>query len=500
MVSQSGRRAVSAVVLSAVLVLAVPPSAEGGVPPTVMRTVDIAAAGLLPASSADARGALRASEDGWTRTRTLCAPITFTMAGLTWRQAGDGHVDAELAWGTPEATGPAVRVEAEPADGPDPGSPEDTGVTGIAPVWTGEATCVRVRLHLSRGTALRDVRAVFLNTSGTAHGRSPLAAVGSVLAGAWGIVAPDPADAMPAKPALIRRRQWGANENLRQCGPDYAPALKMAYVHHTATGNGYSRAEADDVIRGIYAYHVKGRGYCDIAYNFLVDRFGRIYEGRYGGPARPVIGGHAMGFNTGSTGVAALGDFTRREPPAAMVGALVRLLAWRLDAAFQRPGGKTTMVSAGGSNQKFRKGERVTLPVISGHRDTGYTSCPGDRLYARLPNIRTRAQALGLPKLYRPAASRSTIEAGRQSARYQGKLSGDIRWFVRFRDSDGTWVAALGGRGRAIDARWDGTDEAGLPVPEGRYQVKVGGRDPATGKRTRPKWFTLRVTVPDPVP
>ena len=32
------------------------------------------------------------------------------------------------------------------------------------------------------------------------------------------------------------------------------------------------------MIRGIQAYHMDANGYCDIAYHFIVDRFGGIWE------------------------------------------------------------------------------------------------------------------------------------------------------------------------------------------------------------------------------
>ena len=55
-------------------------------------------------------------------------------------------------------------------------------------------------------------------------------------------------------------------------------------------------------MRGIEVYHVKGNGWDDIGYNFLVDRFGQIFEGRYGGIDRNVVGAHAQGFNTARPG------------------------------------------------------------------------------------------------------------------------------------------------------------------------------------------------------
>jgi uncharacterized protein with LGFP repeats len=198
----------------------------------------------------------------------------------------------------------------------------------------------------------------------------------------------------------------------------------MAYVHHTVNSNAYSPSRADDLIRGIYAYHVKGRHYCDIAYNFLIDRFGRIFEGRYGGMDQPVIGGHAMGFNTGSTGIAALGTFTTAAPTKAMVNAYKRLLAWRLDVAHLRPTGKSVMESGGGSAQKFKKGQLVTLPVIAGHRDTGYTTCPGTRLYKRLGPIRRAAESIGLPKIWSPGVT--PAPTGAYQVTFRAQAGGQI--------------------------------------------------------------------------
>ena len=90
-------------------------------------------------------------------------------------------------------------------------------------------------------------------------------------------------------------------------------------------------------MRGIEVYHVQGNGWNDIGYNFLVDRFGTVYEGRGGGIDRNVIGAHAQGFNSGTVGVALIGNFMRATPTEAQQDALVRLLAWRLDVAHLDP-------------------------------------------------------------------------------------------------------------------------------------------------------------------
>src|SRR5207237_1468241 len=113
----------------------------------------------------------------------------------------------------------------------------------------------------------------------------------------------------------------------------YATVLKLAIVHHTAETNSYTPAQAAAIVRGIEVYHVKANGWNDIGYNFLVDRYGTVYEGRGGGIDRNVIGAHSLGFNTGTVGVALIGNFSAATPLAAMQNALVSLLAWRLDVA-----------------------------------------------------------------------------------------------------------------------------------------------------------------------
>ena len=68
-------------------------------------------------------------------------------------------------------------------------------------------------------------------------------------------------------------------------------------------------ASVPAMIRGIYAYHVQTLGWDDIGYNFLVDRFGRTWEGRYGGMDKAVVGAQTLNYNSVSMGVSAIGNF-----------------------------------------------------------------------------------------------------------------------------------------------------------------------------------------------
>ncbi|MER5505997.1 N-acetylmuramoyl-L-alanine amidase [Streptomyces sp. NPDC002766] len=191
------------------------------------------------------------------------------------------------------------------------------------------------------------------------------------------------------RPRIITRRGWGANEGLRERGFVYTKKVKAAFVHHTASGNGYRCSQAASVIRGIYRYHVRSMGWRDIGYNFLVDKCGTIYEGRAGGVAKPVLGAHTLGFNTNSMGIAVLGTFGSAKPPAAALKAIARLTAWKLGLYGANPRGKTYLKSGGGN--LYRKGKNVRLNVISGHRDGFATDCPGRQLYRKLGTARTTA-------------------------------------------------------------------------------------------------------------
>jgi uncharacterized protein with LGFP repeats len=181
-----------------------------------------------------------------------------------------------------------------------------------------------------------------------------------------------------ARPTIYSRAQWGADERLRRSAPSYG-TITAGFVHHTVNANNYTAEQVPGIIRSIYAYHVKTRGWNDIGYNFLLDRFGRIWEGRYGGVDRPVVGAHTSGYNSYSFAGSAIGNFEDVQPSTALLDAYGKLFAWKLSLHG---------VNAQSTTQKV--GTR-TLPAINGHRDVGSTACPGRYLYAQIPTIRTKA-------------------------------------------------------------------------------------------------------------
>jgi uncharacterized protein with LGFP repeats len=181
------------------------------------------------------------------------------------------------------------------------------------------------------------------------------------------------------KPQIYSRAQWGANERMRDKSSLHYYEVHAGFVHHTVNANNYTRDQVPGIIRSIYAYHTQSKGWSDIGYNFLVDRFGRIWEGRYGGVDRPVVGAHTLGYNDYSFAMSAIGNFETAQPTSAMITAYGRLFAWKLSLHG---------VSASDTSQKV--GPKY-FKAINGHRDAGSTACPGRYLYAKIPQIRTLA-------------------------------------------------------------------------------------------------------------
>jgi hypothetical protein len=248
--------------------------------------------------------------------------------------------------------------------------------------------------------------------------------------------------------------------------------LRFAVVHHTAGANTYAPEDSAAIVRGIELYHVKANGWNDIGYNFLVDRYGQVFEGRRGGMKRSVIGAHAEGFNTGSVGIAVIGTYSAKPPTPEAESALARLLAWRLDVSHVDPA-SSAMVTSGG-NAKVRAGAGVYLRAISGHRDTGFTACPGNGLYARLAQLREVAMTTGLPKLYDP---RLAGRLGRW-VRFSARLSQPLAWTVTVKGPDGARVAERSGTGDRISWFWD---SSGFEPGRYTWTMEADGVRPARG-------------------
>ena len=210
-----------------------------------------------------------------------------------------------------------------------------------------------------------------------------------------------------------------------RCGPrspSTSPSVKVGVIHHTVTSNSYSPSSAYAEIRAIYAYHTQSLGWSDIAYNVLVDQYGQIFEGRYGGLDRPVLSAATGGFNTSTFSVSALGNFQVASPSSAMVESIAQVLAWKLAISYVNPVGTSQLRSAGFAGSPFPEGQLVTFPNIIGHRDADYTACPGQYLYGELDTIRARDG---------PHAGRPRSPRGRRHGRGHPGTNGSCPRHVR---------------------------------------------------------------------
>ncbi len=180
---------------------------------------------------------------------------------------------------------------------------------------------------------------------------------------------------------IYSRAQWGADERMRDASSLHYGEVHAGFVHHTVNANDYTRAEVPGILRSIYAYHTQSRGWSDVGYNYLVDRFGRIWEGRYGGIDRPVVGAHTLNYNDYAFAMSAIGNYDIRQPSAAVLQAYGSLFAWKL-----------SLHGVDASSTRQWVGSR-NFQAINGHRDAASTACPGRYLYAKIPLIRQYAEA-----------------------------------------------------------------------------------------------------------
>jgi N-acetylmuramoyl-L-alanine amidase/FG-GAP-like repeat len=316
----------------------------------------------------------RGNESGERRPAVLSGELDvepFLLAAITWEVPED-HIDI-VAWVRTRRDGAWSEWNQIPVGddhAPDPGSAEARrSRAGTDPLVVAESDGVQVRVDTGRGVIPGDLRLDLIDP-----GESPADASIGTLGGS--------AVAAANRPTIYTRAQWGADESIRGA-PEYGE-VNGAFVHHTVNANDYSASDVPEIIRGIYAYHVKSRGWKDIGYNFVVDRFGRIWEGRYGGVDRPVIGAHTQGYNDDAFAMSAIGTYTSKVPEATVLSAYQQLFAWKFSVHGVDP--RRPVIYDGES-----------WPAVAGHRDAALTECPGQQLYERLPTIRTGVTAVMFP-------------------------------------------------------------------------------------------------------
>jgi hypothetical protein len=310
----------------------------------------------------------------------------FGLVGVTWQRGADETgltVQVRLRTGDRWAAWEDLGIEADEGEG---------GRGGTEPLWVGSADGVAVRVSSPSGERPADLKVATIDPGTTAEEATEAGgattATNALAPVSTGNEVTQTADGSPtytARPTIRSRASWGARKNTHCDSPRTGKETRGIVVHHTAGTNSYAKSRSASIVRAVQAYHMKGRDWCDIGYNFLVDKYGQIFEGRVGGINNPVRGAHAgdKTVNTSTMGVSMMGTYSSSQPTAATKNAMVRLIGWRLG---------TTFHSATGT---YRIG-KYTLNRIAGHRNVVKTACPGTAAYRWLSasgGLRDRVEA-----------------------------------------------------------------------------------------------------------
>jgi hypothetical protein len=308
----------------------------------------------------------------------------FSLVGVTWQAGMPADAEIGVRWRSAGQWSEWTDLHQELVPMEDA-----EGRPGTEPQWVGNADAVAVRITSATAAA----KPVDLEVATVTPGKS--------------------ADATPvavAQPGIISRAQWGAAPQSGCSQPIYGSTTMGAIVHHTAGSNNYTAAESASIVKATQAYHMKSRSWCDIGYNFLIDKYGQIFEGRAGGIDRQVRAAHSgnAAVNELTMGVSLMGTFESVAPSEAMKTATVNLIAWRFDMYH---------VPATGA---YALGGR-TLQRIDAHRNVVSTACPGAQAFAWIGapgGLRERVTAMvglaaappaGPTGVYTAAANHKTV-------------------------------------------------------------------------------------------
>lgn len=291
--------------------------------------------------------------------RSQAAPATSqnptTQTPTTWSE-----------WQQLEITGNAP----QPEDAPLP----EASRGGTEPLVVAGATKIEIRLTAPAGSTLPTDTEIHVIDPGTSAADEqaipdPTDSYAAKTSGSGSEVT---ASAIPnqGQPEILSRATWGADESIRTWPPRIGQVTGVV-VHHTAGSNDYTADQVPAIIRGIYSYHANTRGWGDIGYNFLIDKFGRVWEGRYGGITNAVVGGHAAPANSTYFGLSIMGDFTNQEPPQVALNAAAQLTAWKFSVHGISMDGFST-----GPN-----GEQLSRVIAHREVPGASTACPGNTFY-----------------------------------------------------------------------------------------------------------------------
>lgn len=286
----------------------------------------------------------------------------FAVVGVVWDAVDDAAVSTVEVRSFAADTWSEWEVIPQEESEKDDSAAAGVSVVGTDPIVVGDVDRVEVRMTATSVPA--GAKLSVIDPGASAADASPTAVASITAAGG---------------PAIMPRSAWGADESMMTWTPSQG-RVTGAVIHHTAGTNNYSAEQVPAILRGIYAFHSQTKGWGDIGYNFLVDKYGRTWEGRSGGTTLATVGAHAVNYNSAMTGISVMGDYTSTGITQAAWDAVVDVTAWKLAIHGVRVTDSTT-VNGG------------TYPAVVGHRDVGQTSCPGQQIYGRLGELRNAMSA-----------------------------------------------------------------------------------------------------------
>jgi hypothetical protein len=362
-----------------------PPAASGVAPAPIAPSVHtFAVVGVSTRGLAVLGKGIRAAASTYAALSAPEPASGFAVTGATWTGPAPAGLELSIRTRTAGMWSTWTPMVFDADHGPTPGTAEARKARpGTDPFVVGAVDDVQLKAESRTGAAPAGLTLSVIDP-GTSAADNPAVVWTEPIVGdsapvsAESLVDPVAVPAATPMPTIYSRADWGADEGLRGCCVEYGE-VHAGFVHHTVNSNNYTRAEVPAILRGIYAYHTQSRGWRDIGYNYLIDKFGRIWEGRYGGVTLPVVGAHTLNYNENSFAASAIGNYETAHPSSVMLDAYARLYAWKLSLHGVRPTSRQDVAG-------------TMFNAISGHRDAAQTACPGIHLYNKIPDIIAAAQ------------------------------------------------------------------------------------------------------------
>ena len=300
---------------------------------------------------------------------------SFSMVGVTWTALSGEDLGVHVR--TLTASGWSEWYDVTPDE-----EESEQRATGV--IYVEDSTAVEVQATSRPGGTAEGMRAVLIDSP--ARGSDPTTATtAAAVNGPATAARPLAANGSVPQPTMITRSRWGA---IAQDGCEAnSDTIRAVAVHHTAGSNDYSTGQSASIVRGIQYYHEVTLGWCDIGYNFLVDKYGQVFEGKGGGATFPVHGAHATTWNWETVGISLMMNSNTAQPSGPMLTSLEDVIAWKIANNYLNPLGTVTL---GGR----------TINVIFRHGDVMSTECPGTNVTNRMAEIRNAVAARVNGKTY----------------------------------------------------------------------------------------------------